>query len=139
MTPDEIIAAARACVGTPFRHQGRVVGVALDCAGVAVHVAQTLGLSPLDPEGYGRTPAYGLLEETLDSEPFLERVADIADRQPGDLLLMRFAAEPQHLAILAGDTIIHAYEPPGLCCEHRFSERWAERVVHVYRFVGVTP
>ncbi|MBK7954571.1 MAG: C40 family peptidase [Candidatus Accumulibacter sp.] len=139
MTQDAIIAAARACVGTPFRHQGRLLGVALDCAGVAVHVANTLGLSPIDPAGYGRTPAFGMLEATLDGEPFLEPVTDLSDRQPGDLLLMRFTAEPQHLAIFTGDTINHAYEAPGLCCEHLFTDRWQKRIVCVYRFVGVTP
>ena len=27
MTADDIIAAARACLGTPFRHQGRVAEI----------------------------------------------------------------------------------------------------------------
>jgi cell wall-associated NlpC family hydrolase len=91
-----------------------------------VHVANTLGLSPIDPAGYGRTPAFGMLEATLDGEPFLEPVTDLSDRQPGDLLLMRFTAEPQHLAIFTGDTINHAYEAPGLCCEHLFYRPLAE-------------
>ena len=39
MTSADIIAIARACLGTPFRHQGRIPGVALDCAGLVVAVA----------------------------------------------------------------------------------------------------
>jgi cell wall-associated NlpC family hydrolase len=77
--------------------------------------------------GYGRTPANGQLERSLDAQPCLERVA-LADMLPGDLLLMRFASEPQHLAICAGQPrtpIIHAYEAAGLCCEHRLSDLWA--------------
>ena len=136
MTADDILAAARQCLGTPFRHQGRLVGTGLDCAGVAIHVAREIGAGVIDVFGYGRTPANGQLEQSLDSQPCLERVLS-ADRQPGDVLLMRFTSEPQHLAIFAGDTIIHAYESAGLCCEHRLSSMWAARIVRVYRFRGI--
>lgn len=135
MTADDIIAAARQCLGTPFRHQGRLLGFGLDCAGVAIHVARQIGVGHLDVSGYGRTPAGGQLEQSLDSQPCLSRIA-IGERCPGDLLLMRFASDPQHLAILAGDTIVHAYETVGQCCEHRLSSMWSARIVRVYRFRG---
>ena len=134
MTIDDILAAARQCLGTPFRHQGRIVGIGLDCAGVAIHVAQQCGLGSIDVDGYSRTPSGGLLEASLDGQPCLDRVM-LNDRQPGDLLLMRFASDPQHLAICAGDTIIHAYESAGQCCEHRLSCLWESRIVRVYRFL----
>ena len=136
MTTDDIINAARQCLGTRFRHQGRIAGVGIDCAGVAIHVARQIGAGHLDVSGYGRTPANGQLEQSLDIQPCLERVT-LADRAPGDLLLMRFARDPQHLAICAGETIIHAYEAAGLCCEHRLSSLWAARIVRVYRFRGL--
>lgn len=131
---EAIIAAARECLGTPFRHQGRLLGEGLDCAGVAVHVARRIGCEVLDVPGYGRTPAFGLLELALDAQGCLEAVA-LADRRPGDLLLMRFDGDPQHLAILAEGTIIHAYESVGKCCEHRLSSPWVARIVRAYRFV----
>ena len=34
-TPGAVIAAARQCLGTPFRHQGRLLSFGLDCAGVS--------------------------------------------------------------------------------------------------------
>ncbi len=136
MTADDILDAARQCLGTPFRHQGRLIAFGLDCAGVAIHVARQIGAGHLDVSGYGRTPANGQLEQSLDSQPCLERVF-LEDRRPGDLLLMRFASEPQHLAICAGETIIHAYEAAGLCCEHRLSSLWEARIVRVYRFRGM--
>ena len=134
MIADNVIEAARECLGTPFRHQGRLVGEALDCAGVAVHVAERLGYGVLDVTGYGRTPVNGQLEATLESQPFLSLV-EVTDVQPGDILLMRFAGEPQHIAILASGTIIHAYESVGMCCEHALSSKWAARIVGAYRFV----
>lgn len=136
MTAAEIIAAARACVGTPFRHQGRQAGVGLDCAGVAVHVASAMGCAVIDQAGYGDQPTQGMLAAMLDAQDFLRRVTDDAAR-PGDVLLMRFKGEPQHLAILAGETMIHAWEAPGRCCEHVLDVKWRARIVRVYRFVGV--
>ena len=56
---------------------------------------------------------------------------------PGDLLLMRFAGEPQHLAVFTGETIIHAYQATGRVVEHSLDDKWRRRIVRVYRFVGV--
>lgn len=136
MIADNVIEAARECLGTPFRHQGRLVGEALDCAGVAVHVAERLGYGVLDVTGYGRTPVNGQLEDTLSAQPFLTQV-EIPEAAPGDILLMRFAGEPQHLAILADNTIIHAYESVGACCEHSLTSKWTARIVKVYRFLEI--
>lgn len=134
MTPADIIAIARACLGTPFRHQGRIPGVALDCAGLVVAVAAALGADYLDQEGYGRLPVDNRLTEALDAQPCLERVAT---RLPGDVLLLRFGGEPQHLSIHAGTTLIHAWEAVGRVCEHGLDARWLSRVVQAYRFTGV--
>lgn len=134
MTGEQIVAAARACVGTPFRHLGRVPGKALDCAGLAVSVARELGLAVDDRDAYGRSPANGLLEAMLDAQPCLRRV--FRAPQAGDLLLMRFSGDPQHLAVCAGDTIIHAWSTVGKVAEHRFTDIWQARVVRVYEFVG---
>jgi cell wall-associated NlpC family hydrolase len=136
ITVAAIIAAARACLDTPFRHQGRIPGVALDCAGLLIAVAQAVGADYADVPAYGLNPAGGMLGSALDAQPCLEPVP-LSQCQPGDILMMRFAAEPQHLAMLAGDTIIHAYSNVGKVCEHRLSSVWAARIVRVYRFKGL--
>lgn len=139
MTFELIVSAARTCLGTPFRHQGRIAGVGLDCAGVVVEVAKAIGSNPIDVSGYGRVPVNGQLESVLDTQTDLERVLDISTRRAGDILLLRFSGEPQHLAVLTdNNTIVHSYEAVGKCCEHRLSSVWAARIVRVYRFVGVT-
>ena len=135
MTIDDILTAARQCLGTPFRHQGRLVAFGLDCAGVAIHVAREIGAGVIDVSGYGRTPAHGQLERSLDSQPCLERVF-LEDRQAGDLLPLLFAGDPQHIAICAGETSIHAYEAAGKCCEHRINSLLEALIVRVYRFRG---
>ena len=136
MTRDDIITAARDCLGTPFVHQGRIPGRALDCAGLIVAVAQSIGVEYVDQTGYSRSPSGGLLEAALDGQPGIMRIAP-ADRAAGDVLLMRFSGDPQHLAILAGTTIIHAWEAPGLVCEHDLTDLWGRRIVRVYRFRGL--
>ena len=137
ITQSDIIAAARQCLETPFRHQGRLLSFGLDCAGVVIHVCRTLGIDAVDAVGYGRTPHDNQLQTTLDAQPVLVRVPSIADRQTGDLLLMRFATDPQHLAIFTGNTIIHAHEASGRVVEHVLSPVWAARIVAVYRFRDV--
>lgn len=136
MKADDIITAARECLGTPFQHQARVPGVALDCAGVFVHVCGAMGLPVLDERGYGRLPYRGLLEQCIARQPFLTEVPR-DQMQAGDVLLMRFDGAPQHIAIHAGATVIHAYEAIGRVVEHRLADVWRARVVRVYRFEGV--
>ena len=135
MKAADIITAARIHLGTPYRHQGRVPGLALDCAGLFVAVCHDLGLQVEDEEGYGRTPFKGLLEQCIDRQPFLTRVPR-EQMQAGDVLLMRFQTDPQHVAFHAGDTMIHAYSNVGRVVEHRLADVWRARIVHVYRFEG---
>ena len=141
MTGADIIAAARAEIGTPFRHQGRIPGKALDCAGLLIVVAAAVGLDYIDQADYSRRPSGGLLESALYAQPCLDRVTDL---RPGAVLLMRFAGDPQHLAIYAGFSetyedagIVHALLQARKVCEHRLTDEWRRRIVRVYRFVGV--
>ena len=136
MTGQDVIDAAAALLETPFVHQGRIPGVALDCAGVIVAVAAALGVEHDDVAGYPRLPSNGVLRCALDRQPGLIAVRNDAIA-PGDILLMRFKREPQHLGIYTGKTIIHAWQIIGKVCEHDFDEDWHRRLVVAYRFNGV--
>lgn len=128
----EILKHARECLKTPFRHQGRICGKSLDCAGVIIHVAKSLGFSPEDIKAYGRSPSRGTLMTTLDSQSCIYQVCHML---PGDILLMKFGSEPQHLAIYTdANTIIHGYSKVGYVCEHRLSSMWKGKIVKIYRF-----
>lgn len=133
MSADQIIAVARECLGTPFQHQGRIPGQALDCAGVLVHVARRLGLHYHDMHGYSRVPSHGRLQAALDMQPCLQPI-NRSDAHSGDVLLMRFMHEATHIAILTGDdSVIHAFETIGRVVEHRLDDAWRGRVVCAYR------
>jgi cell wall-associated NlpC family hydrolase len=143
MTRDEIVTAARAALNTPFVHQGRRVGKGLDCAGLLVHVATSLGVEMRDRDGYGRMPTNGELEAAIQDHVDHGIIAPVSvrDLQPGDLVLMRFEREnaPRHLGIIGfDDTLIHAWAVAKKVCEHRIDRAWRSRIVGAWRFVGVT-
>ncbi len=136
MTPADIIEAARSEIGTPFRHQGRVAGKCLDCAGLIVRVSDLIGIPVSDQKGYSRLPSGAKLESALDGQQSVFQVR--GGPLPGDILLLRFNKEPQHLAIYTGDNIIHSTNQTGRVVEERFDSMWHSRLVRVYRFVGVS-
>ena len=136
MTPDDLISAARELLGMPFRHQGRAPTGKTDCAGVICHVAARNAIEHDDQSDYPRLPRGARLESALDGQGALVRIS-LSDISPGDVLLMRFGRDPQHLAITTGTSIIHAYAPTGRVVEHGFTDEWKNRVVRAYRFVGV--
>lgn len=126
----DIVEQARSLLDTPFKHQGRVAGVGVDCAGLIVCTFKKLGIPYNDFCGYPRTPYAGMLKKSLDEQPAIKQVFDY---QAGDILLIKIVKDPQHLAIFAGETIIHSYLTVGKVVEHGFSENWKRRVIAIYR------
>lgn len=131
---DEIIKAARACIDTPFRHQGRVIGVGLDCAGVGIAAAAAVGIEIKDFEGYPGEPFDGMLKKMFDDQPNLVKIGK-NDMSPGDVLLMRISSAPQHVAILSHDNyMIHSYKNIGRVVEQKIDADWKNKIIAVYRF-----
>lgn len=140
-----VVAEARRWLGVPFQHQGRT-RAGVDCGGLVGAVAVQLGIAApdwwareFDPlhAGYGRQPAHGTLQAICQ-----RWMAPVAQPQPGDVLLMRFEAEPQHLAIAAdyrhgGLSVVHALASIGRVAEHRLSPTWQARIVAAYGLPGV--
>lgn len=126
MTPADFIAAARSYVGVPFRHQGRTRH-GVDCIGLVVCAARDIGLTLADRTDYPRDPN-GLLPLEM-----ARQFAPVESPQAGDILLMRFRGEPQHVAILAGATLIHGYASIGRVVEHGLDAKWRRRIVATYR------
>lgn len=96
--------------GTPFVHQGRVPGVAMDCPAPLIVGAWECGLKPksFNVTGYGRSPdghtLHGLCEEHM------ERLDSLAMALPGDAVLASFdGARAQHLGVLTDVTIGRMY------------------------------
>lgn len=105
----EIVAEARSWVGTPFHWQASVKGRGCDCKGLIVGVARALGLPGADSL-YAEMADYHNVDERLLKRGLAECLDRADEPQPGDVLLLRVAAKPQHLAILSDNNrMIHTY------------------------------
>ena len=121
-TRSEVGAEARTWIGTPWVHQQRTKGVAVDCAGLVIGVARALGLvaPDFDIGGYARSPDGSLLDLC---DQYMRRITQ-AEMQPGDVLVMSIERDPQHMGILGdyrhgGLSLIHAASVPGRVVEAR--------------------
>lgn len=133
---EDIVSAARRYLGVRYLHQGRT-RQGIDCAGLVMLVARDCDIPACDVMGYGRVPDGSSLRATLD-----QQASPVEQYQPGDILLLRFRRDPQHLAIVTdhphGLGMIHSYQGAGRVVEHRIDEQWAARVVAAYSYQGVS-
>lgn len=101
MTRDELITYVRGQRGTAFRHQGRVPGVGLDCAGLIVVALWDFGVWPRtrDVVGYPAIPDGRTLQALCEQHMAAEITQE--DMRAGDALLVRWdKGPPQHLGVL---------------------------------------
>jgi cell wall-associated NlpC family hydrolase len=139
-TKADIVTRAREYVGTPFRHQGRLPGVALDCVGLCACVGKSLGLEIHDVVDYRRRPDWTRFKAEFDKNgQWIGNSEAVA--VPGTMLLLREGRHQTHCAIVAEKdgfkTMIHAFEPRGKVVEERITQDWAQRIVAVYLLNGV--
>lgn len=98
--PDEIVARARALIGTRFRPQGRSAADGVDCIGLA---ALAVGVANV-PRDYAlrgmplRRLTDGLRAVGLVAADFMA---------PGDVLILRPGPAQLHLGIFTGTGLVH--------------------------------
>lgn len=123
------IAAARACIGTPFVAQGRLPGIGLDCAGLMLHALRAGGLHIDDVAGYTIPPDPHLLLTTLGRNFTPQEMIT-----PGAILLFRFQGRAQHLALAtSASTMIHAFAPACRVVETDIGPAWLPRLLGTYK------
>ena len=134
ITRADFVAEARTWTGTPWRHQGRFKGLAVDCVGLVLETARALGACDFDFTNYERRPN-GDLRTYCDA--LMERIP-LAQVDAGDVILFAWNNSPVHLAIVTGpDTIIHAFVINRRVVEHRIDDRWRSLIAGAYRVPGV--
>jgi NlpC/P60 family putative phage cell wall peptidase len=102
-SPEEIVAAARSWIGTPYLHQASLKGVGCDCLGLVRGVWRDL----LGPEPEIVPPYAGNWAEGGGGDPLLEAArrhlteADPSAYGAGDVLLFRYRKDlpAKHCAI----------------------------------------
>ncbi len=131
---ENMIAAARACLNTPFHHQGRLPGVGLDCIGLVVVALRAVGVEVRDRQDYSTRPDGKSLERAL-----VEHGAVKVDSfRAGDILLFRYDQQPQHVALAtSANTMIHSFAPAGRVVETNIGAYWRRRLLGAYRMDGM--
>jgi NlpC/P60 family putative phage cell wall peptidase len=136
--------AARAWLGTPYRHQASVKGVGADCLGLVrglwreVVGAEPEGVPPYSPdwaEAGGREILLEALERWLMPVP-------VEAMRSGDVLLFRMSpgVAAKHCAVLSDcggpeSRMIHAYWGRAVV-ESWMGVWWRRRLVAAFRFPG---
>jgi len=120
-----VVAEARRWTGTPYRHRGRTLGAACDCANILIEAFAGAGLiEPFTPGDYSPDWHLHRSEERYlavvesycsraddDDRPLIERGPEFR-ALPGDILMWRWGRTFSHSAIVtAWPKIVHAFAP----------------------------
>lgn len=133
-----IAAAAQSLIRSPFIHQGRIPGEAIDCLGVVVCSAHACNFKLEDYKTYARNPDSRVLLQKLE-----ERMVSISveDAWIGDVLCFWVVREerPQHFGILSkedesGRWMVHCPTDAGEVIEEHLGSGWQERIHSAWRF-----
>lgn len=145
MNRQQVIDEARKWLGTPFHHQGRLLGVGVDCVGIVSETGRALGLTTHDNTTYSQQPDGSSLVAHLREAGLIE--TSVEEMQVGDILVFRIKRDPQHLAILSREAgvdgpedigmIIHAHMGIENVIETHLAQKWFDHIVHVFRIPGV--
>ena len=138
----EVVARARAWIGTPYRHQASCRGAGTDCLGLLRGLwREMLGREP------EAVPAYTAdWAEPSGAEDLLAAAARhllpvaAADAGPGDVVVLRMreGGVAKHVGVLARSpfghpTLIHAYSGHGVV-ESPLTPAWSRRIAATFRF-----
>ena len=136
-TRQELVAAARSYLGTPFHHQGRMPGAGLDCAGTVICAARQCGFEVEDFGGYPPVPGGGVFMNVV------RKHCDVIPQEevlPGDFMVFSFKTEPHHIALVVGVdpvTILHAYMQVRRVVENYLDATWQKRLKGCFRIRGI--
>lgn len=146
MTQQLVIDSARTFLGTPWQHQARCKGVAVDCIGLLVGAFTEAGYKIEDVTDYGRNPNprrfLGHLARYFDrmggkaDATLVEHDRDAWEfAQPGDVLAFSFVGldTPQHVGICTGRHVIHTFQTAGKVAEHDMNLEWQRQLHSVWR------
>jgi len=137
----DIAAAARSWIGTPYRHQASVKGAGADCLGLVRGVwREVLGEMPEVVPAYSMDWSEPQREERLWAAARRHlREKQLGAEAVGDVILfrMRQSAVAKHLGIVTrigpAARFVHAYSGPGVV-ESPLSAPWRRRLVARFEF-----
>lgn len=126
-----VVAAARCCVGSRFRAQGRVPGLGLDCVGVVLVAAAAAGLGRIAPGAYALGGDHEAVAEAMLAEAGCQAVGSA---WPGDVIVMAPAPGRRHLGVVTPAGIVHAHAGIGRVVEGPLDPEWI--IIGAWRLPG---
>jgi len=128
---EKMIMAVKACLGTPFHHQGRKKDVGLDCIGLVIIGLKAIDIKIKDRLDYGVRPDGVSLINAIKEHGGRE----VKNIQAGDILVFRYDNQPQHVAIALSDSeLIHSFAPARKVVQTSIGDYWKRRLVAIFRF-----
>lgn len=116
----DVVAEARAWLGTSYHHAADIKGVGVDCAMLLLRVFCDLGLvEPFDPRPYSPDWMMHRSEEKF-LNILLAHAHEVAAPEPGDVMIFRMGRCFSHggiVTVVDPLTIIHAFLPVGIVLE----------------------
>lgn len=139
-SPDDVVAIARAWIGTPYHHQASQQNVGVDCLGLVRGIYRTLyGFEAEQPPAYSKDWAEAGKQETMIAAAARHLVKkEIKDLQTGDVILFRIKSHSvaKHAGIATSTTsMVHAMEGVPVREEH-LTRWWLRRIAAVFSFPG---
>lgn len=131
-TRQEFVDAARTWIDTPWVHQGRNRH-GVDCIGLLLVTCWSLNLTDYDVTGYGRSPDADFMRR--ECARLMTPV--VGEPEFGDVLIMRFARDPQHVLIRTDHGVLHSWASARRVVEVAYPAAWRRRIVAAYRVPGV--
>lgn len=134
MKRQDFVNEIRTYIDTPFKHQGRLPGIGIDCAGVVICASKKLGQDFEDLTNYNLRPTQeDVLSKILESGFYDVEIENI---DIGDLLLMSYDNNIQHIAVVSSVNptyIIHSVTNKKVI-EHRLTDVWKDKIRRCFRF-----
>lgn len=147
---EAVVAEARRWIGSPYVHQHRSRGHAVDCVGLVIGVGLAVDVLPTwspeawKPHGsYGRTPNPSHMKRAIAQFMTPLDIDPTASPPDGAVAFMAWREDlPMHLAIMATApdgrrTMIHAFSGVGAVVEHGFAAEWPGRVDSFWAYPGI--
>lgn len=139
---DDLVAAARRWIGTPYRHQASLIGAGCDCLGLVRGLwREFYGVEPEPLPPYAPDWAEASrVEAMIDAGRRHLLPVALADVRPGDVILFRWRADlpAKHAGILSTtERFVHAYEGCAVV-ESPLGTWWRRRLAAAFAFPGLS-
>lgn len=138
MIKEDILKELFEHLDTPYKHQGRLKGIGIDCIGLIISIFKNCGYlnNMIDNKNYDRIPSSDLFLKHIEKHSYKIKKDEI---QETDLITFKILEQVNHIGMIykiENDIIyfIHAFQPAGKVVKDKIDLKWQRRIENFYRF-----